>query len=84
MEDAPNHDTRVDDPDIQDMELIAVWDAEHHIPGRLVADFQAEEAEWHIGGSIRRERQIKEEMARRFSNQPQHKLPAGWVPTTVR
>ncbi|WP_242154612.1 hypothetical protein [Sphingomonas sp. BAUL-RG-20F-R05-02] len=84
MEDAPNHDTRVDDPDIQDMELIAVWDAEHHIPGRLVADFQAEEAEWHIGSSIRRERQIKEEMARRFSNQPQHKLPAGWVPTTVR
>ena len=48
--DEPNHDTRVDDPDIQDMELMAVWDAEHHIPGRLVADFHAEEAEWHVGG----------------------------------
>jgi len=82
--DAPNHDTRVDDPDIQDMELMAVWDAEHHIPGRLVADFHAEEAEWHIGGSVHRERQIKEEMARRFSHQPQHRLPADWVPTTAR
>lgn len=82
--DEPNHDTRVDDPDIQDMELMAVWDAEHHIPGRLVADFQAEEAEWHVGGSIRRERQIKEETARRFSHQSQHQLPADWVPTTVK
>lgn len=80
----PHHDTRVDDPDIQDMELMAVWDAEHHISSRLVADFQAEEAEWHVGGSIRRERQIKEETARRFGHQPQNKLPADWVATTVR
>lgn len=44
-----NHDTRVDDPTIQDIELMAAWDAEHHIPARLTADFGAEEAEWYVG-----------------------------------
>jgi hypothetical protein len=78
------HDTRVDDPEIQDMELMAVWDAEHHIPARLTADFGQEQAEWHVGGPIRRERRIKEEMAARSPDQPWHNLPADWVPTSVR
>ena len=82
--DAPHHDTRVDDPSIQSMELMAVWDAEHHIPARLTADFGAEEPDWHVGGSIRRERKIMEESARRFADQPWHRLPADWVPTDVR
>ena len=79
--DEANRDTRVDDPAIQDMELVAVWDAEHHIPARLTADFGIEQAEWHVGGPIRRERWIKEEMARRWPDQAWHKLPADWVPT---
>jgi hypothetical protein len=66
------------------MELMAVWDAEHHIPARLTADFGTEKADWHVGGPIRRERQIKEERARRFSDQPWHRLPADWVPTEIR
>jgi hypothetical protein len=78
------YDTQVDDPAIQDMELMAVWDAVHHIPGRLKADFGAEEVEWHVGGSIRRERQIAEERARRWSDRPEHRLPANWVSTHVR
>jgi len=78
------HETRVEDPAIQDLELMAVWDAEHHIPARLTADFGAEEASWHIGGPIWRERKVKEEMAKRFPDQPWHQLPPDWAPTTVR
>ena len=78
----PDHDTRVEDPAIQSFELMAVWDADEHIPARLTADFGAEQAEWHVGGPIWRERQIKEEMAARFTEQPWHKLPADWVPTS--
>lgn len=81
--DDPDYNTRVEDPAIQDMELMAVWDALEHIPGRLTADFDAEEAEWHVGGPIWRERRIKEEMATRF-DQPWHRLPADWAPTTKR
>lgn len=80
----PTRDTCVDDPAIQDMELMAVWDAEHHIPPRLTADFGEEQGEWHVGGPIHKERWIKEEMAARFPDQPWHRLPADWVPTTVR
>jgi hypothetical protein len=78
------YDTRIDDPAIQDLELMAVWDAEHHIPARLTADFGQEEAQWHVGGPIRRERRIKEEKARRFPDAPFHQLPPDWVPTAVR
>lgn len=81
--DGPGHDTRVEDPGIQNMELIASWDAAEHIPARLTADFGAEEAEWHVGGPIWRERRIKEEMATRFPDQPWHRLPADWMPTNV-
>lgn len=79
--DGPSHDTRVEDPAIQEMELMAVWDAVEHIPARLTADFGAEEADWHVGGPIWRERRVKEEMAARF-DQPWHRLPADWVLTT--
>jgi hypothetical protein len=77
-------DTRVDDPAIQDAELMAVWDAEHHIPARLTADFSPKDAEWHVGGPIWRERRVKEEGASRAPDQPWHQLPSDWVPTSVR
>jgi hypothetical protein len=77
-------ETRVDDPGIQDLELMAVWDAQHHIPGRLAADFGAEESSWHIGGPIWRERKVKEEMAKRSPDQPWHQLPPDWVPTAIQ
>lgn len=79
--DETRRDTDVSDPTIQDMELVAVWDAEYHIPGRLTADFGCEQAAWHVGGPIRRERWIKEEGARRWPDQPSRNLPAGWVHT---
>lgn len=78
------YDTGVDDPAIQDMEMMASWDAERHIPARLTADFGAETAPWDVGGPIWRERKIREELARRFPESPWHQLPAEWVPTETR
>lgn len=75
--------TRVEDPAIQDMEIMAAWDAEAHVPSRLAADFGEEEAPWHVGGPIRRERLIKQEMAARFPDTRWHKLPDDWVPVNV-
>ena len=80
----PPYETRVDDPAIQDFEVMSVWDAEEHIPARLTADFGVEEAEWHVGGPVRRERKVKEALARRFPGAPWHKLPHDWVSTDVR
>ncbi|PSJ60398.1 hypothetical protein [Pseudaminobacter soli (ex Li et al. 2025)] len=79
---APSHQTSVDDPAIQMMEIMAVWDAEFHIPQRLAADFCTEEAPWHVGGPVWRERRVQEERARRFPDEPAHKLPSDWVPTS--
>ena len=77
-------ETRLEDPTIQDLELMAVWDAQQHIPARLTADFGEEEPSWHVGGPIWRERKVKEEMAKRFPDQPWHQLPSDWVPTTIQ
>jgi hypothetical protein len=76
--------TRVEDPAIQDLEVMAVWDAQHHIPARLTADFGLEQPAWHVGGPIWRQRKVKEEMAKRSPDQPWHQLPADWVPTKVQ
>lgn len=75
------YNTRLEDPAIQNMEVMAIWDAEHHIPARLTADFGQEGAEWHIGGPVWRARKVKEENARRFPDAPSHRLPNDWVPT---
>ena len=80
----PSRDTTVDDPTIQDLERMAVWDAQHHIPGRLTADFGVERSEWNVGGPIWRERRIKEELASRNPDKSWQALPAGWVHTIRR
>lgn len=68
-------ETRIDDPEIQDFEVMAVWDAEYHIPERLKGDYGEEEATWHVGGPVWRHRRVMQETARRFPDQPWHKLP---------
>jgi hypothetical protein len=75
------YETRVENPAIQNMEVIASWDAEHHIPARLTADFGQERGAWHVGGTVWREREVKEEYSRRFPDDPRHQLPDDWVPT---
>jgi hypothetical protein len=67
--------TRIDDPEIQNFEVASAWDAEHHIPQRLKADFGAEEGDWHVTGPVWRHRKVKLEYARRFPDQPWHQLP---------
>jgi hypothetical protein len=78
----PAYDTRIEDPAIQKFERIAAWDAEHHLPARLKADFGVEVPAWHVGGPVWRERRVKEEFARRSPDRPEHRLPPDWVPTT--
>lgn len=78
------NETRVEDPAIQNLELMAAWDAQYHIPARLTADFGAEEPGWDVGGPIWRERKVKEERAKRFPDQPSNRLPPDWVPTNAR
>jgi hypothetical protein len=78
--------TRVEDPSIQNLEIIAGWDAVYHVPPRLAVDYAPDEAihtvanAWAVGGPIWRERRVKEEQARR-SDKPYHAFPADWVPT---
>jgi hypothetical protein len=80
--------TRVDDPEIQGLEIIAAWDAEHHVPLRLLVDFAPDEAAmisddvWSVGGPVWRQRRVREEYARRFPGGP-HALPEDWVPTNA-
>jgi hypothetical protein len=82
----PSRTTRVEDPSIQNLEIIAGWDAVYHVPARLAVDYAPDEAmhtvatAWAVGGPIWRERRVKEEYARR-SDKPYHELPADWVPT---
>lgn len=75
-----NYDTKAHDPAIQSLELMAAWEADAHIPGRLPADFDPD-SEQPLLGPILRVRRGKEQMARRFPAMPWHALPADWVPT---
>lgn len=81
--DTAEYDTQVDDPAIQNFEVIAAWDADQHIPARLTADFGVEEGEWHVGGPVWRERRVAEERARRWPDATWHQLPDDWVPTSI-
>jgi hypothetical protein len=77
-------DMRIENPTIQHYEIMAAWDAQHHIPERLAADYGAEPAAWHVGGPVWRERRLHEERARRHPEAAWHALPANWVPTGTR
>lgn len=72
--------TLVHAPEIQDLEIIASYNATYHVPARLRADFNETADAWMVGGSIRRERLKKQDSAARFPQQPWHQLPTDWVP----
>jgi hypothetical protein len=72
--------TQVHDPSIQDLEIIAAYDAEFHVPERLRVDYNGSGDAWSVGGSIRRERLKKQALANKFSDAPWHQLPPDWVP----
>jgi hypothetical protein len=70
---------QVHDPEIQNLEIIAAYDAVLHVPPRLRADFTQADDAWLVGGTIRRERRKRQELARRHPEQPWHRLPAAWI-----
>lgn len=72
--------TKVHDPAIQDLEIIAAYDAIYHVPNRLHADFAQPKNAWSSGGSIHRERLKKQDLSTRFPEAPWHQLLPGWVP----
>lgn len=72
--------TQVHDPSIQDLEIIAVYDAQFHVPERLRVDYDGAGNAWPVGGTIRRERLKKQALARKFPNAPWHQLPPDWLP----
>jgi hypothetical protein len=44
----PTYETGIDDPAIQDFEVMATWDAVFHVPKRLRLDYgDAEPEAWH-------------------------------------
>ncbi|WP_146074190.1 hypothetical protein [Pokkaliibacter plantistimulans] len=69
------------DPDIQSLEMMAVYDATYHAPKRLNADFIGPFENCIMGGSIFRARLNKEYMARTFPEAPWHQLPENWIHT---
>ena len=71
--------TQVHDPNIQDLELIAVYDAEFHVPKRLRVEYNDSRDAWSVGASIRRERLKKQALAKKFPDSPWHQLPKEWV-----
>jgi hypothetical protein len=70
-------DTAASDPSIQNLEVIAAYDAIHHVPQRLRADFEKPADAWRAGGSVLRHRLQRQDLAARFPNQ--HQLPEDWV-----
>lgn len=67
------------DPEIQNLEIIAAYDAIYHAPKRLSADFISPFEGCLVGGSVFRERLNKEYMANKFPEAPWHQLPKNWV-----
>lgn len=71
--------TIVSDPAIQQLEIIAAYDAVTHVPQRLQAEYEQSPDSWRVGGTVRQHRLLKEDSARRFPDQPWHQLPKDWV-----
>ena len=78
-DDDSEYETSVDDPSIQDLELMTVWDAEHHIPSRLEADFEQNSESWKTGGTVLQKRLQIQESAKQFPDKPWLALPENWV-----
>lgn len=71
--------TKIHDPEIQNLEVIASYDAIYHAPERLRADYLSGVDSWTVGGPVWRERIMKEEMAKRHPEQSWHALLPDWV-----
>lgn len=52
--------TSIDDPSIQELEVIAAWCAQHHIPHRLPAEFNDDSEGWSWRGRVKDMRRQRE------------------------
>jgi hypothetical protein len=71
--------TSVFDPTIQDVEVMQAYDADYHVIERLKADYETPDNCFEVGGSIKRERRLKEMLAQKHQDKPWHHLPDNWV-----
>jgi len=63
-----SYETTIDDPQIQEYEIAAVWDARHHVPPRLQCDFGSEPCDDSIGGPVWRQRRQELHFTMKFSH----------------
>ena len=75
-------ETSAFDPDIQSLEIIMAYDAIYHVPERLKVDYEKNSEEFEYGGSVWRQRKLKEHMANKFPTMPHHQLPSNWIFTS--
>lgn len=69
------------DSEIQSYEIIMAYDAISHVPERLSVDYAKDPEQFESGGTVWRQRKLKEHLATKFPNAPYHQLPDEWVYT---
>lgn len=74
-------ETSAFDPEIQSFEMVNAYDAIFHVPERLLVDYTKDSEEFESGGTVWRQRKLKEYLANKYSTAPHHQLPDGWVYT---
>lgn len=74
-------ETSAFDPQIQSYEIIMAYDAISHVPERLSVDYADDPEQFESGGTVWRQRKLKEYLATKFPTAPYHKLPDEWVHT---
>ena len=74
-------ETSAFDPEIQSFEMVKAYDAIFHVPERLLVDYTKDSEEFESGGTVWRQRKLKEYFAYKYSTSPHHQLPDGWVYT---
>lgn len=75
-------ETSAFDPDIQSLEIIMAYDAIYHVPERLQVDYEEDTEKFESGGTVWRQRKLKEHLANKFPDMQHHQLPSNWVYTT--
>jgi hypothetical protein len=74
-------ETSAFDPKIQSYEIIMAYDAISHVPERLSVDYVDDPEQFESGGTVWRQRKLKEYLAIKFPTAPYHQLPDEWVHT---
>tara|TARA_Y100001934_G_scaffold246466_1_gene305534 strand:+ start:288 stop:1169 length:882 start_codon:yes stop_codon:yes gene_type:complete len=63
-------ETSAFDPEIQSFEMVKAYDAIFHVPERLLVDYTEDSEEFESGGTVWRQRKLKEYLANKYSTAP--------------